>query len=273
MESVTEVPIYTAEYYARLCEFFDRTFLVKCSFPDCDGRKCDTSVRTLNRRNRVCSNHNVWTKKLEFFKFWDWQSNMDHYGEPINPLRISVCSNEKYWFRCIDAECDHHVFQMDMKNFIKRYNCPFCSHRKICPCTSAAHIIPNLLEWWSPLNDSINPWEIAPTSKKEFWFQCPHAQCDHHIFKEKMDNFGYKKRCPFCRGKKICPCNSAANTVPDLLDWWSILNDPTSPWKVSPRSKKTFWFKCPQTEYDQHIFKTKMRVFSVEKCCPFCKNE
>ena len=184
---------------------------IKCSY--C-GNEYD--IRTISfKRGMNCTNccnsyensfayHIQVELKEGLNKYWNWEKNI------VNPYCIAKQSNKKVYIKC--AKTDYHnSYLVTPSHFYTGDRCPYCNSsasHKVHPKDSFAQWgIDNidkefLTKYWSPKN-TLNPWELAPRSRKKIWILCQDK--DYH-----NDNGGYKvscnkfyngNRCPYCSHK------------------------------------------------------------------------
>lgn len=121
--------------------------------------------------------------------------------------------------------------------------------------------------WDNELNDDIK--NTSYSSNKKYYFMCPnkihestpYVLCDITSFKNK--NVKCKK------------CFSFAQYIINLYDEeylnkiWSDKNNCT-PWDVSSKSNKSFWFNCLNNP--SHCYEKSLYHFSNGSKCPYCSN-
>lgn len=121
--------------------------------------------------------------------------------------------------------------------------------------------------WDNILNDDINT--ISYMSNKKYYFKCPNNKHEstpyilHDITSFKNKNIKCKK------------CNSFAQYIINTFDEeyldkiWSNKNN-KSPWDVSSKSDKSFWFNCLNNP--NHTYEKSLYHFSNGSRCPYCSN-
>lgn len=126
----------------------------------------------------------------------------------------------------------------------------------------------DLIERWDKeLN--INIMDVPYTSNQKFYFTCPNNEHESTPYKL-CDITNLKNKNVKCK-----KCFSFAQYIIDLYgkeyldNIWSDKNNCT-PWDVSSKSNKKFWFNClnnPNHEYDKVLYH-----FSNGSRCPYCSN-
>lgn len=110
----------------------------------------------------------------------------------VSPWNISVHSNTKYWFNCLDNP--NHVYDMKPDHYANGIGCPYCSHHRINKENSLGMECPEVLEIWSDKN-KCSPYEFAPHSSESVWWKC-----NSGIHKEYKRKITRSNTCGF-----ICP--------------------------------------------------------------------
>lgn len=268
--------------YHKFVNLYQRTFPISCSGGlGCDGKTCGLGFQACTigsngkmRKTRawLCSSRNLLrqedketglvTWNYDVIAYWNWKEN-SHIN---NPLLLAPSSEKFFFFSCPKSDCDCHVYESVLNNFIRGSRCPFCVGKKICSHNNAAVRLPEVFEWWNSDKNLVTPYEIAPFSQEKRWFRCPNASCECHIFRMTMSNFASGFRCPFCAGRKVCPHYNAVTEIPDIIEWWDFPKNSIGPHQILPGSCEKFWFRCPQ----DHSFKSIMNQFRMGSRCRKC---
>ena len=181
-------------------------------------------------------------------KYWDWEKNI------VNPYHISKATSQlKIWIKC-DKTDYHGSYSIYVSNFYKNNRCPYCTNTsgKVHPKDSFGQWLidtygNNAIEkYWSPKN-KLDPFEIAPQSRKHIWMLC--QEKDYH-----NDKGGYKiichafyngSRCPYCvtHHGKVHPKDSFGTLYPEKVKYWSKNNN-KSPYEVTFGSHSKYKFIC-----------------------------
>ena len=249
-------------------------FWFRCPVAICNHHVWQGPIKKFNSKSRcpfctskqTCPCDSAANRIIDLASYWHQTKNT------ISPYEISPGSGIKVWFKCPAAMCNHHEWETTMTSFNRGNRCPFCTGKQTCPCDSAANQVIDLISYWHPTKNTISPYEIVPGSDIKVWFKCPIALCIHHEWEGTMDTFTRGGRCPFCRGLRTCPCDSAANQVIDLASYWHHSKNTISPYEISPNCNAKFWFKCSIASCGHHEWEGTMNNFTAGKRCPFCTN-
>lgn len=190
----------------------------------------------------------------------------------INPLTLPIESCKMIVWKCSVATCEHHIWSATINVRCKsKNNCSYCDGKKTCPCKSFLNTRPNVAKEFKPeLNPGINPWTLSAGSGVKLVWQCSIAKCEHHIWSATVHNRCSLRKtdCPYCDGKKTCPCGSFLTINPKLaLEFKPELNPNIDPLTISASSQIPLVWKCAVAECDHHIWKASP---AGKRGCPFC---
>lgn len=280
----------------------------KCSEAKCDHHVWPASLNKRTNGNKLakcpfCFNGtstprccpcnsfmNIPILAQQFIKAGELNKNVD-------PWAIAPGSGVKVWWKCLDAKCDHHVWNIsphDRTNSINDVtSCPFCFNGvnilKCCSCESFMNdsLLSTEFTLAGHLNNDINPYEISKGSGIKLWWKCSKAKCDHHIWpaqvctrtrERKIDGSG--SGCPYCYNGAsnlgiCCPCDSFMND-PVLAKEFTLagdLNAGINPWQLFGKSNKYVWWKCAEAKCNHHIWETSVCSRTLSEKCPFCEHK
>ena len=188
----------------------------KCTNPavNCDHHRWGAKVADRTHDNtgcpycankKICICNSLATLRPEIAKEFDFERNIG-----LSPDMLSVGSDKSVHWKCSKAECDHHVWTIEVYHRTGKDNtgCPYCSHNKVCPCGSFAALYPDLLkEFDYNKNKNVNPVELAPFSSKVVWWKCLKASCGKEWEICIGQRTYYETGCPRCRQshlEKLC---------------------------------------------------------------------
>jgi hypothetical protein len=245
----------------------------KCLKKGCDHHIWEATIahRTNGRGcpfcagKKVCPCNSLQTLKPDIASEW-------HPRNTMKPSEVSVGSGEKVWWKCLKMGCDHHEWEVKVNNRTHGYGCPFCAGQKVCPCNSLQTLKPDIAATWHPQkNNLLKPSEVSVGSPKKVWWKCPKSECNHpHEWKTTIASRSNGCGCPFCSGRRICPCNSLQTLKPDISAEWHPKNT-LKPSEVSVSSGKKVWWKCLKKGCDHHEWKTTIAHRTNGRGCPFCR--
>lgn len=182
----------------------------------------------------------------------------------LSPKNFTIGSNKTIWWKC--PKGDDHEWKATIEKRVGGGGCPICSGRKVTPSTSLASINPELAKEWHPTkNGSLTPYDVAPSSRKEVWWQCPKQE--DHVWKRTVDG---RAGCPFCRNLMVAKSNCLSTTHPQLAaEWHPTKNGKTTPDDVTVGSHKKAWWKCAKG--DDHEWSTVILYRGQGDGCPICR--
>jgi very-short-patch-repair endonuclease len=215
---------------------------------------------------KVCPCNSLETWKPDILSEW-------HPRNSLKPSEVSVSSGKKVWWKCTKMGCDHHEWEAIIKSRTRGNGCPFCAGYKVCPCNSLQTLEPDISAECHPRN-TLKPSEVPVGSHKKVWWKCLKMGCDHHEWEATIANRTNDRGCPFCAGKKICPCNSLQTIKPDIAaEWHHQKNISLKPSEVTVGSGKKVWWKCLKKGCDHHIWEATVnhRTGDNGSGCPFCR--
>jgi hypothetical protein len=237
---------------------FCRTGSKATACPYCNGKK-------------VCACSSLSQKFPHLALEWDYASNGD-----LKPNQVSVFSGKKIHWICDKAKCNHEHRWVTAVSCRTRppegTNCPYCSGKKLCPCTSLAGKYPELVaEWDYERNADLQPEDVAAGSSQPIHWMCRKSSCSHmHRW---ITTPGHRTTsnsgCPYCWGRNVCPCNSFAARFPSLLEEWDYQkNVDLDPHQIAPFSAKRAYWQCAKC---QHSWNTTVCHRSAGQGCPKCR--
>lgn len=175
-------------------------------------------------------------------------------------------------------------YDVQLSNFNRGGNCTSCcnSYEKSFAYYIQQELKEPLNKYWdweknNKLN--LNPYYIAPQSKKKVWILC--QEKDYH-----NDNGGYEisvyafyneNRCPYCCNQKVHPKDSFGQWLIDefgkdaIEKYWSPKNT-IDPFNIAPQSNKKVWLLCQEHEYhnDNGGYEISCGNFYNGNRCPYC---
>jgi hypothetical protein len=218
---------------------------------------------------KVCPCKSLQTLKPDISAEW-------HPLNSLKPSEVSVSSHKKVWWECPKSGCDHpHEWEATINSRTNGSGCPFCSGRNVCPCKSLQTLEPDIAAEWHPRNH-MKPSEVSVSSGKKVWWKCRKMGCVRpHEWEAAVYDRTNGCGCPFCDGRKVCPCNSLQTLKPDIAAEWHPRN-PMKPSEVTRGSSKKVWWECPKSGCD-HPHEWEAAVYDRTKengtGCPFCAGQ
>ena len=182
---------------------------------------------------------------------WDYEKNKN-----IDPSKIAVFSNKKFWWKCENGFKDHSYQAFVSDKYRDRTGCPYCSNRKVLKgFNDLATTRPDLIDDWDFEHNEKSPYEItAGSSYKANWI-C--HKCGYKwpaIVSSRSKGNGCrecakKTRVETASKLRIKKRGSLADKYPELLLDYDYKNNP-APETLSSGSKiKVHWI-CHKCNYD-----------------------
>ena len=190
----------------------------------------------------------------------------------VDPQAISTSSGKRLWWRCIEAKCEHHVWHASVASRTGGNGCPFCTGKQTCPCLSFMNNTLLGLEFAADLNPDVDPWIVPTMSSKKLRWRCSTRTCAHHVWDTAVSSRSNGSGCPYCVGRKTCPCNSFMINHLLAKEFALDLNSGIDPHEVAALSSKGIWWRCSTTTCSHHVWKANIndRNGPDETGCPFC---
>lgn len=124
-------------------------------------------------------------------------------------------------------------------------------------------------EIWDYEKNTINPREIFASSISKVWIKCSNKE--HGSYETTTNAFHRGRRCPYCRGLKVCEVNSLSYQYEKSNKLWSDKNK-DNPSDYVSHSNKIVWWKCENNKHED--FKRQIsRSVKVDFRCPCCVQE
>lgn len=120
--------------------------------------------------------------------------------------------------------------------------------------------------------------QLNKSGTVKVFFTCQnHTTCNIHVWDDTITHRTRENRnCAFCRGRRICICNSLAGKFPEIAKDWdynSPLNKDLSPDKISYGSKKKVGWICrSERNCGHHNYESLIcnRTNGEDRGCSFC---
>ena len=194
---------------------------------------------------------------------WDCELNQ------IDIRDVSCGTASKYYFKCPRGIHESELYTINNITGEKHQivNCRKChSFGQWCLDNN----LEDLLDRWDYELNDIDPFYVAYSSKKKYYFKCPKRNPLHPSELKSPSNLVKNE------GSRRCiACNSFAqwgidNIGPDFLDkYWSTKNtiDPFT--ILSSSNTYKVWIKCQKVEYHDDYYMSVYNFKSGERC-PYC---
>jgi len=222
----------------------------------------------------MCSHH-VVTPKTSLARTYPKIAREWHplHNGALDPSAVVPGSNRRVWWRC-SKDATHEFRAMIVQRTKLSTGCPFCTGQRATPSTSFSATFPELLWSWHPeMNESVLPSTVMPHSKQRVWWRCRKSPL--HLWLASVDAMTRPATrasrtggCPFCRGLLVPAADSVAAMPALLKEWHPRKNEETSPWLLSPKSKRVVWWRCGRA----HDWAAPIRS-RPKRTCPICTKE
>ena len=157
---------------------------------------------------------------------------------------VSATTNQKAWWQC--SKDGRHEWEASIKDRYYKSGCSVCKNKLIVKgINDFTTYHPELLsEWNHEQNGEYTPYNVAPSSAKKIWWNCP--KNERHIYLMSLNDRHNNHGCTVCSGRFIIQgVNDAATHYPGLIaSWHPTKNGDLDLTKVSPMSAKSAWWLC-----------------------------
>lgn len=241
-------------------------FLEGTGCPICSGRKpC--------RCNSLSALHPTLCQQ------WDYDKNKQA------PSDFLPMSRHQAWWVCREHEPPHSwqaaMHSRSRSGKLSARGCPKCGSErrqrfgKQPSVAAAGPPLEHLAEQWHPDNDRQPDAVTLGSSYKAIW-TCPNSTCQHpHVWTAQVNARARDMTsCPFCAGRRVCPCNSLQALAPDLAAQWDHAANAAigTPEHFSPGSaKRAAW---QHAAADGSVHRWKAYIFARhahQSGCPICR--
>jgi hypothetical protein len=138
-------------------------------------------------------------------------------------------------------------------------------------------------EWDRKRNEEegLDPSNLTKHSAKAAHWDCG-APCGHHKWKTeirirtRIRTSEKLSGCPYCAGRKKCPCEMVNKALPEILPYWDYeLNDDEGLFvdEIPSSSLQKVNLKCLDAKCDHHKWKARVHLFRNGARCPFCAGQ
>ena len=234
-----------------------------------NGHEWDTKVGNRTGRGsgcRICSGNEVQqsyndlqTERPEIAAEWHPELNGS-----VTPSEVSAGSPKKRWWLCPRYG---HSYEMSVsrRTGTKKGNCPYCSNQKLLAgFNDLATRNPELAAQFDlERNFPITPSELAPTTKKPFWWKCPDGKHESWLGRTRKG-----ADCPVCMNQVLVTgFNDVATVTPEIAaQWHPILNGDQTPQNTVSGGRQKIWWLCDEG----HHWQAALYSRKVGGGCPYC---
>lgn len=192
------------------------------------------------------------------------------------PDEFTSGSKHQAWFQCM-AHDPPYEWQTRIAHRASGSGCPKChalerTGKPPKPHGTLAEEHSALAKQWSSRND-LTPSEVTSGSYRKVWWLCPESKCEHeHLYKARISlrTLG-STGCPYCSGKKICPCKSLRALFPTLCREWDYSANEQGPENFAPKSGLKVHWQHPTADGKMHKWTAKVASRTKSKGgCAVC---
>ena len=227
---------------------------------------------------RICRCRSLAAMHPELMKQWDWEGN-----QGTDPYSVACFSIRKVLWRC----AEHGQWGASPQSRVRfGTGCPECARqRKLGSRPQQRSLVKDefpdvYAELYPTKNDGLDTGKLTWGSNKKVWWLCQsnHSRpegCQHVHEWETQIHLRCRSRkptgCPFCSGRRVCPCNSLERLQPDLLQYWDFpgnatpLQEPLDPSCLGVRSHKKVWWRHKCADGQLHHWTA--RINDVASTC------
>lgn len=199
----------------------------ECSCPVCKGHV------------RVPGYNDVFTLYPELKKQWS-KSNTD------DPSTLSFDKKVKWVCPTSGGKWDATVNQRIRNGKDNGFKSVFETGKRVLPgFNDIATTHPEVPQWWDYEKNEKTPQEITSYHHGKVWWIDENGN-SYQMSPEKKCERG--QGSPFDAGKQVAPGKSFGDLRPDLAKQWNYeKNGDISPYDITPKSSRKFWWICPET--------------------------
>lgn len=185
---------------------------------------------------------------------------------PMKPESFTVKANKNVLWEC--QSCGHE-WKARIADRTDGHGCPVCSGEVIKPgINDLKTLYPQLANEWSLRNESEQPSDFSPKSRKKVWWRC--RECGFE-WEAVIDSRVRGLKCPSCQDRVINPgFNDLESVCPELAAEWDYEhNRNLTPDKILSSSMRPVFWK----DYYGHIWRAKISERMAGAGCPYCKSD
>jgi len=188
----------------------------------------------------------------------------------LQPSDFTAGSGKRVWWKCQNGP--DHEWETTIGNRTKGSGCPFCAGYKVSITNNLYNNFPEIAKEWHPKrNGNLTPNDVVFGTHKKVWWECQKGP-DHEWEASVVTRTSQGLGCPFCAGKRASVTNSFHTIFPELSKMWHTeKNGDLSPHDIVSKSKKKFWWKCPDGPDHEWISSPgNLTRWENTNGCPFC---
>ena len=183
-------------------------------------------------------------------------------NESLTPADVTRGSKRKVWWRCEHG----HEWQAPVHERTNGKGCPYCAHRRLGEDNTLAALRPDLARQWHPTkNRPLKPDRVFPAAAHRVWWRCEQG----HEWQATINSRSHLGTgCPYCSGRRVPRERSLARHHRGLArQWHRERNGELSPYDVTPRSRRSVWWRCSKG----HEWQMPVRNRTLQgQGCPEC---
>jgi hypothetical protein len=193
-------------------------------------------------------------------------TDLTHYGVPVDPRQLLPNSNKKIWWKC-PCGPDHEWLATVASRTQEGRKCPFCRNQKASVTNSLAALHPEIAKEWHPtMNGEVRPEDVVALSAIARWWKCPNG-LDH----EWPTAPGHRVRgrgCPMCANRTAHIGNRLDLHHPKLVEEYDATRNPPIE-SVAAKSNKKVWWVCSTCQHEWEAPPSNRT--NVGSGCPQCE--
>ncbi|BFL47550.1 zinc-ribbon domain-containing protein [Lactonifactor longoviformis] len=199
-------------------------------------------------------------------------------GNPIPADQLGSSAGKDITLQCPVCSLQWHTTPNHLTRPGRKYDCPYCSHRKASSFYNLAEAFPELLRYWDESRNTEPPTLYTPKSHASVHWRCRNGHTWTNIIKEQVRSAERCRKnggeiCPYCSGQRVCPTYNLEILYPDVAFQWNyVKNEGKKPSDFHPFSQEKVWWTC---EFNpSHIWTDKIsNRTALLRGCPQCSRQ
>ena len=221
--------------------------------------------------HKICRCRSLAAMQPQLMKQWDWEGNQgtDSYSVACN-------SRTRVLWKCVE----HGQWSATVHDRMSSgAGCPECARqRRFGPLPRRGCLKDEMPGVYAELHPSKNKGldteELTCGSQRLVWWLCQKNHnrpegCQHaHEWEAQVFSRCKLRRpsgCPFCNGRRVCPCKSLATLQQSLLQNWDFaanaipLKEPLNPLWIGQHSEKKVWWRHECSDGQVHRWTARIK--------------
>lgn len=151
-------------------------------------------------------------------------------GNPIPADQLGSSSGKNITLQCPVCGLQWHTNPNHLTRPGRKYDCPYCSHRKASSFYNLGEAYPELLRYWDESRNTEPPTLYTPKSHASVHWRCRKGHTWTNLIKEQVRSAERCRQnggeiCPYCSGQRVSATYNLEILYPDVAFQWNYVKN------------------------------------------------